>query len=163
MIEAVVHSLLAVLAVPKVGLSAVFLVSFVAATLLPLGSEPTVLAVLSANPEMAPAVIALATLGNTLGGITDYGIGYAAKQTFARERDSFWFGWLRRFGAKTLLLGWLPAIGDPLCTLAGYLKLPFWPSVAYMALGKGVRYVVMSWLLLSVPPGFWHKLAAWLG
>ena len=58
-----------------------------------------------------------------------------------------------------MLLSWLPVIGDPICTLAGWLKLPFWPSVAYMALGKFLRYLTVSFLLLSVPDGFWHRLA----
>lgn len=163
MIEAVVHSLLSFLAVPEIGLLAVFLVSFFAATLLPMGSEPTVFAVLKAHPDLLLPVVALATLGNTLGGMVDYGIGYAAKQAFARERDSFWRQWLYRYGARTMLLAWLPVIGDPICTVGGYLKLPFWPSAAYMAVGKGLRYLALSWLLLRVPDGFWHRLAGYLG
>jgi hypothetical protein len=52
--------------------------------------------------------------------------------------------WLHRMGPKACLLGWLPVVGDPLCTLAGWLKLPFWPCVAYMLIGKFLRYVLMT-------------------
>ena len=159
MIEAFVHWLLGVLAMPEIGLGAVFLVSFMSATLLPLGSEPLVFAAIKADPQMYWQVILVATMGNTLGGIVDYGMGYYAKEAFAKERDTRWFRWLAHFGAKTMLLAWLPVIGDPICTMGGWLKLAFWPSVAYMAIGKFARYVLMTWLLLSVPDGFWHWLA----
>ena len=162
MIESAIVWLLKTLAVPTVGLTSVFVISFVSATLLPLGSEPAVFAVIKANPELFWSVILVATVGNTLGGVVDYWMGYCAKQTFAKERTSRWFHWLERFGAKTMLLAWLPGVGDPICTLAGWLKLPFWPSVFYMAVGKLMRYLFMTWLLLNVPDGFWRRVADWL-
>ena len=136
MIETAIFWLLSVLSLPKVGLTAVFIVSFISATLLPLGSEPLVFAVIKADPLIYWPVILVATLGNTLGGVVDYAIGYYTKKALAKERDSVWFRWLAHFGAKTMLLAWLPGIGDPICTLGGWLKLPFWPSVVYMAIGK---------------------------
>lgn len=162
MIESAIRWLLSILAIPDVGLTSVFVISVVSATLLPLGSEPAVFAVVKANGALFWPAIFIGTVGNTLGGIIDYWMGYGAKQVFAKERESRWFGWLQRYGAQVLLLAWLPAIGDPLCTLAGWLKLPFWPSVLYMAIGKFLRYVTMTWLLLYVPDGFWLKLAGWL-
>ncbi|MFZ6711693.1 YqaA family protein [Undibacterium sp. TC9W] len=162
MIEAAVHWLLSVLAVPEVGLSSVFLISFISATLLPLGSEPAVFAVIKANPAIFWQVIIVATIGNTLGGVVDYGMGYAAKQAFDRERESYWYRWLQHFGPKTMLLAWLPGIGDPICTLAGWLRMPFWPSVFYMAVGKCLRYIVITWLLLKVPEGVWSKIATFI-
>jgi membrane protein YqaA with SNARE-associated domain len=158
MIETAVLWLLKVLAAPAVGLTSVFLVSFVSATLLPLGSEPAVFAVVKANQAMFWPAILVATLGNTLGGAFDYLLGHRAKATFARERKTRWFLWLERYGAKTMLLSWVPGIGDPLCTLAGWLHLPFWPSVTYMAIGKFVRYVMMTAALLYVPDGVWRRL-----
>ncbi|RZI43528.1 DedA family protein [Herbaspirillum sp. HC18] len=159
MIESSIRWLLGVLAVPDVGLTSVFVISLVSATLLPLGSEPAVFAVAKANGDLFWPVIAVATVGNTIGGAIDYWMGYGAKQAFARERQTRWFGWLQRFGAKTMLLAWLPGIGDPLCTLGGWLKLPFWPSIGYMAVGKFLRYLTMTWLLLYVPDGVWRALA----
>src|SRR5438132_3276722 len=128
MIESVVVWVLGMLAVPAVGLWSVFVVSFVSATLLPMGSEPAVFAVIKANGALYWPVILVATAGNTLGGAVDYWMGYTAKQAFSRERQSRWFHWLERYGPKTMLLSWLPGIGDPICTLAGWLHLPFWPS-----------------------------------
>lgn len=161
MIESAINWLLNVLAVPDVGLTSVFLISVISATLLPLGSEPAVFAVVKANEALFWPAIAVATFGNTLGGAIDYWIGYSAKQTFAKERESRWFGWLQRFGAKTMLLSWLPAIGDPLCALAGWLKLPFWQCIFYMAVGKCLRYVTMTGILLYVPDGFWRQIVNW--
>ncbi len=163
MLASAISWLNAMLALPDVGLSTVFVVSFISATLLPLGSEPALFAVIKANAELYWAAIALATLGNTLGGAVDYWMGYGAHELFAKERDSRWFGWLERFGPKTLLLAWVPVIGDPLCVLAGWLRLPFWPSFAWMALGKLLRYLSITYLLLRVPDGFWGKLFGWLG
>jgi membrane protein YqaA with SNARE-associated domain len=162
MVESAVNWLLTALAVPHVGLITVFLVSLISATLLPLGSEPTVFAVVKANQALFWPTIAVATVGNTLGGVIDYWMGYGAKQAFARERQSRWFGWLERFGAKTMLFAWLPAIGDPLCTLAGWLKLPFWPCVSYMAIGKFSRYIAITAILSFMPDGFWHRISVWL-
>ncbi len=158
MLEMLVTNLLKWLALPELGLSAVFIVSFISATLLPLGSEPLVFATIKANPELFWAAIGVATVGNTLGGVVDYWMGLGAKQAFAKERRSRWFGWLAHYGAKTMLLAWLPVVGDPICTLGGWLKLPFWPCVAYMAIGKFLRYLCMTSLLLYVPDGFWHRL-----
>ena len=163
MIESAIHWLLGVLAVPTVGLSSVFIISFVSATLVPMGSEPAVFAVVKANSALFWSVILVATTGNTLGGVVDYWMGYGAKQVFAKERASRWFGWLQRYGAKTMLLAWVPGVGDPICTLGGWLKLPFWPSVFYMAVGKFLRYVTITALLLYVPDGFWRQAANWLG
>lgn len=163
MIESAVLWLLKLLAAPTVGLTSVFLISFVSATLVPLGSEPAVFAVVKANGALFWPAILVATLGNTLGGALDYWLGYRAKAAFAKERQTRWFGWLARYGAKTMLLSWVPGIGDPLCTLGGWLHLPFWPSLGYMAAGKFMRYLTMTALLLYVPDGFWKQLGRWLG
>jgi membrane protein YqaA with SNARE-associated domain len=135
MIEAAIAWLFSVFAISEIGLTAVFVISFVSATLLPMGSEPAVFAMIRANPELFWLTILVATTGNTLGGMLNYFIGYEAKQTFAKERKSRWFGWLERYGAKTMLLAWLPVIGDPICALGGWLKLPALQCMLYMAIG----------------------------
>jgi membrane protein YqaA with SNARE-associated domain len=58
--------------------------------------------------------------------------------------------WLQRLGPKACLLAWLPVVGDPLCAVAGWLKLPFWPCVVYMAIGKFARYLSMTAALMGV-------------
>jgi membrane protein YqaA with SNARE-associated domain len=60
--------------------------------------------------------------------------------------------WLERFGPKACLLSWLPLVGDPLCAVAGWLKFPLLPCMAYMAVGKFGRYVVMTLGLLWLFP-----------
>jgi membrane protein YqaA with SNARE-associated domain len=158
LIENAIIWLLKILAAPAIGLASVFIVSFVSATLLPMGSEPAVFAVVKANNAMFWPAILVGTFGNTLGGAFDYLLGHRAKTTFAKERKTRWFAWLEHYGPKTMLLSWVPGIGDPLCTLAGWLHLPFWPSVTYMAIGKFVRYVMMTAALLYVPDGIWQRL-----
>ncbi|MGN6387879.1 MAG: YqaA family protein [Burkholderiaceae bacterium] len=159
MIQSLVDSLLHWLALPDVGLLSAFLISFVSATLLPLGSEPAVFAVAKANAALFWPVIGVATLGNTLGGVVNYWLGYGAQRAFAGEREGRWTERLRRYGPPTMLLAWLPGIGDPLCSLAGWLRLPFWPSVGWMATGKFLRYLAMTAALAAVPEGVWH----WIG
>lgn len=156
--EAWIETLLTLLALPKFGLSTVFVVSFIAATLLPLGSEPAVFGLVKLNPDLFWPAILVATLGNTLGGAVTWWMGYAAVHTVDRLRpmkppNAQALRWLSRFGTKACLLSWLPVVGDPLCGVAGWLKLPFWPCVLYMALGKFARYVLMTSALLWVWPG----------
>lgn len=151
-------SLLHTLALPELGLSTVFVVSFVSATLLPLGSEAVVFGLLKLNPELFWPTIAVATVGNTLGGAVSWLMGYGAHQAVDRVRQNHGthsqaLRWLERFGPKACLLSWLPGVGDPLCAVAGWLKFPFWPCVAYMAVGKFARYLTMTAALLWVFPG----------
>jgi len=149
-----VASFLQWFAMPQVGLGAVFVVAFVSATLLPLGSEPAVFALVKLSPELFWPAVAVATLGNTLGGIVTWWMGWLARRgadKVAQRRgraEAHALRWLERFGARACLLAWLPIVGDPLCALAGWLKLPFLPCVAYMALGKAARYISLTAFLL---------------
>lgn len=142
------QTLLDMLALPAYGLSTVFVVSFLSATLLPLGSEPLVLGVIHLNPAQYWPVIAMATIGNTLGGALDYAMGrgasHVAKKTNEASAQGKALRWLHRLGPKACLLAWLPVVGDPLCTLAGWLKLPFWPCLIYMLIGKFLRYLALT-------------------
>ena len=156
-IEAHLATLFAALALPKFGLSTVFIVALVSATLLPLGSEPVVFGLVKLNPAMFWPAVGVATLGNTLGGMISWWMGYGAERAYEHvthhSGDLRAISWLRRFGAKACLLSWLPVVGDPLCAVAGWLRLPFWPCVAYMAIGKFGRYLLMTAALLWLFPG----------
>jgi membrane protein YqaA with SNARE-associated domain len=156
--EAWMHSLLVALALPKFGLSTVFVVATLSATLLPLGSEWVVLGLVKLNPDLFWPAVLVATAGNTLGGAVSWWMGYGAERAYEGMRhrkphEVRALAWLQRFGAKACLLAWLPVVGDPLCAVAGWLKLPFWPCVAWMAVGKFGRYVTMTAALLWVFPG----------
>jgi membrane protein YqaA with SNARE-associated domain len=103
-----------------------------------------------------PAVGA-ATAGATLGGALTWWMGYGAERAYEhmthRNPNVRALRWLERFGAKACLLSWLPIVGDPLCAVAGWLKLPFWPCLGYMLIGKFGRYFVMTAGLLWFFPG----------
>jgi len=149
--------LLAVLALPEFGLSGLFVICFVSATLLPLGSEPAVIGLVKLNPELFWPALLVATVGNTLGGAVTWWMGYGAEQAYERvahkPHEARVLTWLKRFGPKACLLSWLPLVGDPLCAVAGWLKLPFWPCVACMAIGKFARYLTLTGFFLWMSPG----------
>jgi len=143
-----IDQLVQALALPQYSLSTVFVVSFISATLLPLGSEPVVYGLVKLNPDLLWQVVTVATVGNTLGGAVDWWMGYGASKVADRYKASSMhlraLRWLEKLGPKACLLAWLPLVGDPLCAVAGWLRLPFWPCVAYMAIGKFLRYVALT-------------------
>ncbi len=155
--EAWLHSMMSLLALPQYGLSTLFIVSFLSATLLPVGSEPALFGLLKLNPDLFWPAILVATAGNTLGGMVDWWIGYGTHRAVDRWKHSSVhvkaLDWLERLGPRACLLAWLPLVGDPLCAVAGWLKLPFWPCTLYMAIGKFLRYLSMTWVLLQFFPG----------
>lgn len=151
------QQLLQWLALPQFGLSTVFVVAFISATLLPLGSEPAVFGLIKLNPELFWPAILVATAGNTLGGAVSWWMGLGAHKVVDKARGStkeaHALQWLQRFGPRACLLSWLPVVGDPLCAVAGWLRLPFWACLAYMAVGKFFRYLAMTSALLHFMPG----------
>lgn len=163
------RSLLQLLSLPEFGLSTVFVVALVSATLLPAGSEWVVLGFLKLEPDLFWTTMLVATAGNTLGGAISWWMGYGAERAYerayertrergARERkpsELRALKWLQQFGPRACLLSWLPVVGDPLCAVAGWLRLPFWPCLVYMAIGKFARYVSMTAALLWLFPGQW--------
>lgn len=194
MLESLFAPLLALLALPSVGLGAIFVVSALAATILPLGSEPIFLGYLALKPEFFWAAVLVATAGNSLGGFITYWMGAGAHLAFARWRrprpdvggsvaaqqgepravgalgspaspspaqceagagsksifaDSSMpqtraQTWVHRFGAPILLLSWLPVVGDPLCAVAGWLRLPWLSCLIFIVIGKFARYLVLG-------------------
>ncbi len=125
------------------GLWALLVSSFLAATLLPGGSEAVLFGVLKLDPQQYWPALAVATLGNTLGGMSSYLIGRVipAQSTLKKLKG---LNWVQRFGSPVLLLAWVPFIGDPLCVAAGWLRINPWAAAAFMALGKFARYVLVA-------------------
>ena len=142
------NQLLQWLALPQHGLSTVFVVSFISATLLPMGSEPAVFGLVKLNPELFWSAIGVATAGNTLGGMFSWWMGWGTHRAVDRWKhagsDRQALKWLQKLGPKACLLSWLPLVGDPICALAGWLKMPFWSCALYMTIGKFARYLVMT-------------------
>jgi membrane protein YqaA with SNARE-associated domain len=117
-----------------------FAASFLAATLLPGGSEAVLYGVLKLHPDRYWPALGVATLGNTLGGMSSYLLGRLIPQKEKlRGLDT-----VQRYGGPALLLAWVPFIGDPLCVAAGWLRLNPWWSALFMAAGKLARYVVVA-------------------
>ena len=119
-----------------------FAATFLAATLLPGGSEVALFGVLKINPGLLWPALVVATIGNTLGGMTSYLIGRCIPQhgkLKGLER-------VRRHGSVILLLSWMPIVGDPICVAAGLLRLNPWLSAAFIATGKFGRYLVVAFL-----------------
>lgn len=136
-------------------LTGLFLLSFLAATILPLGSEWFLVALLIRGLDPVQ-LVSIATIGNFLGGVTTYGIGYygsgfiTEKILRISEKDTGKaMNLYQKYGSWSLLLSWVPIIGDPLCLVAGSLKLkPALFSVMVFT-GKGARYTLLAYLTLK--------------
>ncbi|MEY4253158.1 MAG: hypothetical protein RLZZ566_628 [Pseudomonadota bacterium] len=152
------QTLLTNLSQPEFGLAVLFAASLLAATLLPLGSEPVLLGLIAINPSLLWPALLVATLGNTLGGVVGWWMGLGAERWISKQlnQDKVThhvraLRWLQRVGPVACLGAWLPIIGDPLCVVAGYLRLPLLPCIIYMAIGKALRYgvLVFGWQWLA--------------
>jgi membrane protein YqaA with SNARE-associated domain len=119
---------------------ALFTSSFLAATLLPGGSEVALVAVLKMHPGRYWIALGVATLGNTLGGLSSYFIGRVILQKASLRGLSA----LKKYGSPALLLSWVPFIGDPLCVAAGWLRFNLLLAAFFIALGKFARYWVIA-------------------
>jgi membrane protein YqaA with SNARE-associated domain len=125
------------------GLWGLFAYSFLAATLLPGGSELAFFAYLRAAPEQAALALTLVTVGNTLGGLTSYAAGRFLPKW--RRLDSLpQADRVRRYGSPALLLAWAPLVGDLLCVAAGWLRLNWLACTLFMAAGKLARYWLVA-------------------
>lgn len=132
-------------------LVALFLSAFTSATLLPGSSEAVLVALLAAGTIAPGPLIGVATAGNVLGSVVNWVLG----RGIARFRDARWFpvtpaayaraeGWFRRWGMWSLLLSWVPVLGDPLTVVAGALRVRFWPFLVLVTLGKAARYAAIA-------------------
>jgi membrane protein YqaA with SNARE-associated domain len=124
----------------SLSLGALFVSSFLAATLLPGGSEVVLFGVLKTDAQLYWPALVVATVGNTLGGMSSYLIG----RIVPRQRSLKGLAWLQRYGSPVLLAAWVPVIGDPLCVAAGWLRINPWLSTLFMACGKFARYVAIA-------------------
>lgn len=119
-----------------------FASSFLAATLLPGGSEVVLFGVLKAHPQLFWPALLVATFGNTLGGMSSYAIG----RFFSQRGEMRGLERVRQYGTPLLLLSWVPIVGDAFCVAAGWLRLNPLLSALFMAVGKFSRYVVVAYV-----------------
>ncbi|MGA8051939.1 MAG: VTT domain-containing protein [Burkholderiales bacterium] len=134
------HSLLT----PESGLAGLLAASFLAATLIPLSSEAVLFGYLKLYPEHAAIAIALATLGNTAGGMTTYLLGRLVPERTRKRLDPRALGWLERHGSPATFFTFLPVVGDALCLAAGWLRVNWLAALAFMATGRLARYLLVA-------------------
>jgi len=134
-----------------------FLIAFLAATILPAQSEIGLAGLLLSGDYSVALLIAVASLGNTLGAVVNWALG----RWIEHFRDRKWFpakpeqldkavGWYHRYGRWSLLLSWMPFIGDPLTLAAGVLREPFWSFLAIVSVAKTARYLILTAITLNM-------------
>jgi membrane protein YqaA with SNARE-associated domain len=136
------------------GYAALFLSAFLAATILPFSSELLLLGMAASGDWATLSLFLFATGGNVLGSVVNWGLG----RFFLHWQDRRWFpvkaaqlakaeGWFNRFGVWTLLLAWVPIVGDPLTVIAGVLRVRFGLFLLLVTIGKAGRYAVLLQLI----------------
>ncbi|NKB78214.1 MAG: DedA family protein [Gammaproteobacteria bacterium] len=153
------------------GLLSLFFGSFLASTIIPGGVEGLLYWLVKTREYSFAELLVTATLGNTLGGITTFYMGGLLRRGVTRlaensnRQEALDPPWpsrvvrlfqlkessverVRKWGVPVLFFSWLPVVGDPLCIAAGYLKLPVWSSITFIAVGKFCRYLVLLWVIL---------------
>lgn len=130
--------------------------AFGAATILPLQSEAVLVALLMADSAPPWLVITVASVGNVAGSVVNWLLG----RYIEHFRDRRWFPvkpgamaraetWYQRHGKWSLLLSWVPIVGDPLTVIAGVLREPLPIFVLLVAIAKTTRYLVLSAITLN--------------
>lgn len=134
-------------------LSVMFFGAFFAATLLPGGSEVLLVALLDQAPDTWVALVVTASIGNTLGAMTSFYLGrlgrFAKTPEDLKGKHAKGLALIEGYGVWALLLSWAPVIGDILCLLAGWLKLPLLPSLFMILIGKTIRYLIVAAAVLQ--------------
>jgi membrane protein YqaA with SNARE-associated domain len=131
-----------------------FIISFLAATILPFSSELTLAGLMLTSSYDNLLLLAVASLGNILGSVVNWILGFYSRNLSTKrwfpfkdkqiEKSSKWFN---KFGRWTLLFAWVPIIGDPLTLAAGLLKVKFIEFLILVTIGKVSRYLVIFYLL----------------
>jgi membrane protein YqaA with SNARE-associated domain len=140
--------------------------AFLAATVLPFYSE-VVLFLMLGRGEDPLALLAVATLGNTLGSVVNWGLG----RYLLHFRDRRWFyfsaeqieraqRWYQRRGVWSLLLAWMPVGGDALTLIAGIMRVRLPLFLVLVGLGKALRYIVVIWIAGPMQDGSWSLALA---
>jgi membrane protein YqaA with SNARE-associated domain len=132
-------------------LSGLFVSAFTSATLLPGSSEAVLAGILAFGTASTTSAVIVATLGNTLGSVVNWGMGlFAARFRHHRrfpltpEQYKRYSAAYAKWGVWSLLLSWTPVIGDPLTVVAGVMRTPLWIFLPLVTLAKGVRYLVVA-------------------
>ena len=135
--------------------SSLFIAAFLAATILPAQSEAGLAALILASPMSVTLLVATASLGNVLGSVVNWYLGrgiyrFTGKRWFpANTRLSRATSWYTRYGRWSLLLSWVPFIGDPLTVVAGIMREPLLRFLFIVGIAKTGRYIIVAMLTLQ--------------
>jgi membrane protein YqaA with SNARE-associated domain len=124
----------------EASLGSLAVAAFLAATFVPLSSEVVLVAVLKLHPDLHWTAVGLATLCNTLGGMTSYLIG----RLLAAKKPLKEIGIVQRWGPAALVFAWAPVVGDALCVAAGWLRINWIAAAAFQAAGRFARYWIVA-------------------
>ena len=137
--------------------SGLFIAAFLAATILPAQSEAGLAALILASPASVTLLVATASLGNILGSVANWYLGrginrFTGKPWFPTTEDQQLraTSWYQRYGRWSLLLSWVPFIGDPLTVVAGIMREPLLRFLLIVGLAKTGRYIVVALLALQL-------------
>ncbi len=135
------------------GLWELFLSAFISSTIAPGGSEAVLAYMVSTGSYRTENLIIAATIGNTLGAMTTWGLGWLAAKKYPVETllsadKQKALATVKAKGLWALFFSWLPVVGDALCFAGGWLKLPILSAVLVILLGKLCRYIVIAWLFI---------------
>jgi membrane protein YqaA with SNARE-associated domain len=128
-------------------LAGLFVSAFLSSTILPGTSEAALVVIVAGDASRLAPAIAVATAGNTLGGLTSYAIGRFVPQPKSTPRA---LSLARRYGVVALLLSWVPVVGDGLCIASGWLRHDPLAATVMMAIGKLARYLVVAYAARAV-------------
>ena len=137
--------------------TSLFFTAFIAATIFPMQSEALLVTFLIKTDHAPWLLVAIATAGNVLGSTVNWALGryiehFKDRQWFpaspkALEKAQLHY---QRWGKWSLLLSWVPLIGDPITVIAGVMREKLWVFMALVLLAKGGRYIVVAWIALGV-------------
>ena len=131
-----------------------FIISFLAATILPFSSELTLVGLIATSNYDNLLLLIVASFGNVLGSVVNWALGFYSRNFTTKkwfpfkdkqiEKSSQWFS---KFGKWSLLFAWVPVIGDPLTLVAGLLRVRFLDFIILVAIGKVSRYLIVFYLM----------------
>jgi len=136
-----------------IGLLGLFVSAFISSTIAPGGSEAVLAYMVSENNNNVEQLVFIATIGNTLGALTTWFLGYLAAKKFPAEemlakKKQKSLKFVKHWGIWTLFFSWLPVIGDGLCFAGGWLKLPLLLSCVAIFIGKAIRYIFVAYVFI---------------
>lgn len=135
------------------GIWALFVSAFISSTIAPGGSEAVLAYLILEDRQQVKLLVTVATIGNTLGAMTTWGLGLIAAKKFPLpsqlpEQQQKALSFMRERGLWVLLFSWLPVIGDVFCFAGGWLKCAWLPAVLFILIGKLGRYTLIAWMLV---------------